>query len=101
MPSRLHETLVELFRERPGFAAELLAGPLGITVPTFERGDANGEARGEIRGEAKSVLKILVARSIEVTDEVRERILSCTDVDQLDIWINRALTATTADDLFS
>jgi hypothetical protein len=37
MPSPLHEVLVELFRDRPALAAELLAGPLGVEVPAFER----------------------------------------------------------------
>lgn len=35
MPSHLHETLVEMFRERPVLAAELLGGPLGLPVPDF------------------------------------------------------------------
>jgi hypothetical protein len=37
MPSYLHETLVEMFRDRPAFAAEVLAGPLGIPVPHYEQ----------------------------------------------------------------
>ncbi|MEJ3750969.1 hypothetical protein WEI85_48080 [Actinomycetes bacterium KLBMP 9797] len=36
MPSYLHEALVEMFRDRPALAAEVLAGPLRIAVPPFE-----------------------------------------------------------------
>src|SRR5437868_4144702 len=36
MPSHLHETLVEMFREQPALAAELLTDPAGIQVPTFD-----------------------------------------------------------------
>jgi hypothetical protein len=36
MPSLLHETLVEMVRERPLLAAELLGGPLGLPVPDFQ-----------------------------------------------------------------
>jgi len=149
MPSHLHENLVELFRERPGFAAELLTGQLGIPVPTFEQaqvssgelndvmptgktlnhaardyleafmttapyryasefarryydeGEVNGKVNGKAEGKAEDVLSILAARDIEPTDEIRERISHCADLDQLDIWIRRAATATTADELFS
>jgi hypothetical protein len=34
-----------------------------------------------------------------VSEAVRERILACTDVDQLDIWIRRAVSATSADEV--
>jgi hypothetical protein len=36
MPSHLHEVLIEMFRDRPVLAAELLRGPLQVSVPDFE-----------------------------------------------------------------
>jgi hypothetical protein len=63
------------------------------------QGEAQGEARGEARGEAKAVLTVLDARGVAVPDDVREQILACTDLDQLDTWLRRAGTATTADDV--
>ncbi|MGQ0631483.1 MAG: hypothetical protein ACT4P1_10600, partial [Sporichthyaceae bacterium] len=66
----------------------------------FFQGRAEGEAEGEAKGEAKAVLAFLGARGIDVPDDVRARINSCTDLDQLDAWVRRATTATTADDLF-
>ncbi|MEV3920235.1 hypothetical protein [Actinomadura coerulea] len=57
-------------------------------------------AEGEIRGEAKSVLKVLDARGLSVSDEVREQILACTDEQRLDQWLVRAATADSADHLF-
>jgi len=35
VPSTEHETLVELFRSRPGLAAELLAGSLSVPLPKY------------------------------------------------------------------
>jgi hypothetical protein len=35
MPSTLHEVFVEFVRERPAFAAEMLAGPLKVELPEF------------------------------------------------------------------
>jgi hypothetical protein len=57
--------------------------------------------QGEAKGEAKAVLAFLDARGIEVPDELRERIVGCTDLEQLDIWVRRAATARTAQDLFA
>jgi hypothetical protein len=44
MPSHLHETLVEMFRDRPALAAELLAGPLGVSVAGASSGPACPQA---------------------------------------------------------
>lgn len=57
-------------------------------------------ARGKAEGKAEAVLAILAARGVEVHDEVRERIATCTDAEQLDTWVHRAVLATTFDDLF-
>ena len=69
----------------------------------FDQGEAKGEAKGraegEAKGEAKAVLAILTARGIDVPDDLREQITTCTDLDQLDTWIRRAATAHTAHDL--
>ena len=61
--------------------------------------DQAGEARGEARGEANAVLIVLDGRGVAVPEDVRERILACTDLDQLDTWLRRAGTATTVEDV--
>jgi hypothetical protein len=66
----------------------------------WDRVEARAEARGEARGEAKAVVKVLEARAIGLTSEQRDRVLSCADIDQLDRWIDRAVTATSAEDVF-
>jgi hypothetical protein len=58
------------------------------------------EARGEARGEARTLLMILDARKVDVPDDVRERITTCTDIEQLDVWVRRAVTAEDVGDLF-
>ena len=37
MPSPLHEVLIEMFRERPVLAAQLLADQLGVDIPEFDQ----------------------------------------------------------------
>ncbi|MEV0176802.1 hypothetical protein AB0I00_37530 [Streptomyces sp. NPDC050803] len=65
------------------------------------KGEAKGEARGEARGEAKSVLRNLTNRGIPVSEDVRARISSCTDLDLLDTWLDRSVTVTRAEELFA
>jgi hypothetical protein len=63
----------------------------------FRKADAEGEERGvalgEAHGRAEALLMFLDGHDWQVPGMVRERILSCTDVEQLDTWIRRAATA--------
>lgn len=56
--------------------------------------------RAEARGKAGALVTVLRARSIELTPEQHELVASCLDLDQLGTWLNRAGTATSADDVF-
>jgi hypothetical protein len=56
-------------------------------------------AEGEARGEARAVLTVLQARGVAVPADVRERILACTDLTELETWLQRAGTATAIDDV--
>lgn len=58
-----------------------------------------GEARGEARGEGRAVLTVLDARGVPVPTAVREQVLACTDVAQIEVWLRRAVTATTAEEV--
>ncbi|MFF8611751.1 hypothetical protein [Streptomyces sp. NPDC015350] len=60
-----------------------------------------GRDEGRAKGLAESVLLVLQARGIAVTDELRERIGGCGDSRLLLQWLNRAATATTADEVFT
>ena len=51
---------------------------------------------GEARSKADDILAVLATRGIAVSDAVRERILSCTDIPTLKAWVQRAVVATTA-----
>ncbi|SDN04101.1 hypothetical protein SAMN04487981_103354 [Streptomyces sp. cf386] len=49
---------------------------------------------------AAKVLKLLDMRGIPIPASARERVESCSDLDQLDTWFERALHAENAEDLF-
>jgi hypothetical protein len=56
---------------------------------------------GKTEGEAKGILSVLDVRGIPVTDSVRERITSCTDLDRMDARLERSRTVERAEDLFT
>jgi len=65
------------------------------------KGRAEGEAKGRAEGEAGMLLRVLAARGFEIPGQVRERVLSCTDLGQLEIWGDKAATAASLDEVFS
>lgn len=64
------------------------------------KGKEEGKAEGKAQGEARAVLTVLDARRIDVPEQARRRITGCADADQLDVWVRRAVTADTVEDLF-
>ncbi|WP_433545987.1 hypothetical protein ACQPZG_13115 [Streptomyces sp. CA-294286] len=66
-----------------------------------EEGRGEGREEGREEGLASGVLVVLEARGVAVPDSVRARVLACTEDAVIRSWYARALTATTADDLFS
>jgi hypothetical protein len=66
-----------------------------------ERIHDQGIAEGEAKGKAEAVLRLLDARGLAPSDEQRHRVTSSTNPAQLDFWFDRAVTATTAADIFA
>jgi len=56
---------------------------------------------GEAAGEAKEVLRVLEVRGLVVSDDVRERVTTCTDLDRLNGWLDRAGAVDHAEELFT
>jgi hypothetical protein len=73
----------------------------GALAEGLAEGEAKGEAKGKAEAKADSVLTVLDARGLTVTDRLREMITTCTDLDQLDAWLRRAATVSTAEHIFS
>ena len=60
---------------------------------------AKDEGRAE--GVARSILLVLEKRRIPVPDEMLERILACRDIGILDEWLERAMRASCAEEIFA
>jgi hypothetical protein len=98
MISMLGETLAREIEE-------FLMTPLPIQdSPVYTRIvqtlEARGEARGKASGKTDALLKLLSVRSIVVDDATRENIVACMDIATIDRWFERAITATTLEEIF-
>lgn len=71
-----------------------------VRETAYLEGMAEGKAAGKAAGEAKGILSVLDVRDIPVPDSVRERITTCTDLDRMDVWLERSRTVERAEDLF-
>jgi hypothetical protein len=68
--------------------------------PLAEKVREEGRKEGRIQDRAEMILRILEWRGIPVPESVRQRVMACTGLDQLETWGRRAVHAATADDLF-
>ena len=97
----------DLVLNRLGIAAKaalealMLSGKYEYQSDFAKKYVAQGKAEGKAEGEAKAVVAVLSTRGVAVPTEVRERILACQDLAQLDRWIVRAVSVTSADELFA
>jgi hypothetical protein len=57
--------------------------------------------QGIAEGKAEAVLRLLDARHLVPSQEQRDRVTSCTDAAQLNLWFDRAITAGTAAEVFA
>ena len=67
----------------------------------IEEGIEKGIEKGRIEEAARALLVVLGARGISVLDQFRTMISACTDPEQFDLWISRASTATTINEVFA
>ncbi|MFC7826718.1 hypothetical protein [Streptomyces sp. NPDC057375] len=60
----------------------------------------NLRAEGRAVGRAEAILLLLGDRGVEVPEEARGRILGCQDLEVLDLWVRRAVTAVSVAEVF-
>jgi hypothetical protein len=61
---------------------------------------AQGRSEGEAKGKGSALIAVLEARGVRISDEARARIVACTDAAQLEVWLRKAATASTVDEVF-
>jgi Arc/MetJ-type ribon-helix-helix transcriptional regulator len=58
-------------------------------------------AQGRAEAKAQAVLTVLETRGLDVPQELRRRILECTDLATLDHWLRRAVVIAEASNLMN
>lgn len=64
-------------------------------------GLSQGISQGISQGRAASILELLDVRGLALDPPLRERITTCTDVERLSLWLRRAATASSVDEIFA
>ena len=64
---------------------------------TYERGRGEGRAEGEVA----ALLTILMRRGLPPSAEQRRQLLECSDLAQIEHWLDRALLVSSVDELLS
>src|SRR5947199_1913451 len=62
-------------------------------------GRSEGRVEGRAEGVAESILKVLEARGIAISEAQRQEILDCRDLAQLDRWLARAVLASSIEEI--
>ncbi|MFI1420010.1 hypothetical protein ACH4VX_18880 [Streptomyces sp. NPDC020731] len=64
-------------------------------------GREEGREEGRVTGTAELLLRLVERRGFSMTEETRQRVTTCTDMPLLDLWFDRAIDATTLDEIFA
>ncbi|MGW3320738.1 hypothetical protein [Streptomyces fungicidicus] len=67
----------------------------------FKEGFKQGFWEGRAAGKAEQLLRLMERRGFSPTEETRQRVTTCTDAPLLDLWFDRAIDATTLDEIFA
>ncbi|WP_018545267.1 hypothetical protein [Streptomyces sp. LaPpAH-108] len=69
--------------------------------PLAEQVREEGREEGRVESQRELIIRALECRALSVPDDIRARVNTCEDPDQLDTWFQRAVHATNAADLFA
>jgi hypothetical protein len=64
------------------------------------QGREEGRKEGLYEGEQAALLEVLDARGLAVDEGARQRIMACTDLSQLKLWLRKAVTVDSALEIF-
>jgi hypothetical protein len=64
------------------------------------QGREEGRQEGRHEAERAAILKVLDVRGLKVDAASRERILACSEPEQLEVWLRKAVTAESLQELF-
>jgi hypothetical protein len=66
----------------------------------LQEGLKEGLEKGLHQGEQAALLEVLDARGLKVDEAARQRILACTEISQIKVWVRRAAIAESVSEIF-
>ncbi|MER6416415.1 RpnC/YadD family protein [Streptomyces humidus] len=105
VPEAVADPIIELTAQGLGVnrpAGEFWRNLVAVDL-SFYKSYISEEIRdeGRAQGRAEDILLVLEARGLDVSDEVRARVTGCDDPDLLRDWLTRAVTASSAESIFT
>ncbi|MBN1210697.1 MAG: hypothetical protein JXB05_37965, partial [Myxococcaceae bacterium] len=67
----------------------------------LQKGREEGREEGRHEGERAALFEVLDARGLKVDARTRQQIMACTDLSQLKVWLRRAVTVESTQELFA
>jgi flagellar biosynthesis/type III secretory pathway protein FliH len=64
------------------------------------QGREEGLQKGLQEGEMRALLEVLEARGLLVDEQARQRIVACTELEQLKRWLRKAVSVQSVQELF-
>jgi hypothetical protein len=98
VPAELHPEVFAIMQENVSEAGRSVVRTIADSLR--EEGEARGKARGEAHGLARAVVGVFEARGIPISDDARDRIMACQDINQLERWHRRAVVANSVGEIF-
>jgi hypothetical protein len=72
-----------------------------ISSPLAKHHHGLGKVEGKAEGRAEAIVLVLRSRGIAVTEEQQAQFTNCTDLQQLESWLERVGTVLSVDELFN
>ncbi|MET8169991.1 hypothetical protein ABZT34_38135 [Streptomyces sp. NPDC005329] len=105
VPEAVADPIIEFTAQGLGVnrpAGELWRNLVAVDL-SFYKSYISEEIRdeGRAQGRAEDIVLVLEARGLDISDEIRERITGCDDPELLRDWLTRAVTASSAEAIFT
>ncbi|MCU0694344.1 MAG: hypothetical protein MUF54_23395, partial [Polyangiaceae bacterium] len=75
-------------------------GQKAYRSPLLREVQAKGKADGKAEGKRDALMRVLEVRGLQPTQVQVQRVQACVDIATLDTWFTRAITASSASEVF-
>lgn len=81
--------------------AEVYEWQSDFALKHIAEGRAEGEVKGRVEEAVDALLIVLESRGFTIDEDLRQRITTCQDLEQIHTWMRRAATASSLNEIFT